>query len=212
MEIDITRCLGAVSRRLTTTKLDGQDARVITVSREYDSDLADVWDALTNQDRLPRWFVPVTGDLREGGRYQIEGNASGTILRCVEQEAFDLTWEFGGMTSWVNVRLSPTEQGTHLQLEHIAISIPEDQWDQYGPGAAGVGWDMALMGLGRHLETGQANNSEESMAWMMSANGKEFMRESSRAWAQADIAAGEAEDVALAAAERTRAAYCGEVQ
>ena len=34
-------------------------------------------------DRIPRWIGgAVTGDLRLGGRYQIEGNASGEILRA----------------------------------------------------------------------------------------------------------------------------------
>jgi len=212
MEINITRYLGAVERRLTSKTHEGQDARVITVSRDFDSSVDDVWDALTNKDRLPKWFVPVTGDLREGGKYQIEGNASGSVLRCIDREAFDLTWEYGGMTSWVNVTLAPSGSGTRLQLEHIAVAIPDDQWDQYGPGAAGVGWDMALMGLGRHLETGAANNPEESMAWMASENGKQFMRVSSTAWGQAQIDAGEDEAIAMASAERTRAAYCGEAQ
>ena len=52
------------------------------ISQVYAAAVGDVWDACTNPERIPRWFVPVSGDLRLGGRYQIEGNASGTIERC----------------------------------------------------------------------------------------------------------------------------------
>ena len=41
-----------------------------------------MWDACTDPERIGRWFLPVSGDLRLGGRYQLEGNAGGEILRC----------------------------------------------------------------------------------------------------------------------------------
>jgi uncharacterized protein YndB with AHSA1/START domain len=51
----------------------------VMISRTYDADAKDVWDALTNPERLPRWFYPVSGDLRVGGTFQLEGNAGGEI-------------------------------------------------------------------------------------------------------------------------------------
>lgn len=56
------------------------DTVAVSLTRTYDADVDDVWDALTNPERLPRWFSPVTGDFRVGGAYQIEGNAGGQIL------------------------------------------------------------------------------------------------------------------------------------
>jgi hypothetical protein len=44
--------------------------------RTYDAPIEDVWDACSDPDRLKRWFSPVSGDLRLGGRFQIEGNAA----------------------------------------------------------------------------------------------------------------------------------------
>jgi hypothetical protein len=50
-----------------------------------------------------------------------------------------LTWEFGGGTSWVNLRLAPDGQKARLTLEHIAHTdgIGEEHLKQYGPGATG---------------------------------------------------------------------------
>ena len=73
------------------------------------TDAADLWDACTNIDRIPRWFLPITGDLKVGGQYQLEGNASGTILTCDPPRAFTATWEYGGDVSWIEVHV--TDQG-----------------------------------------------------------------------------------------------------
>jgi hypothetical protein len=51
----------------------------------------------------------------------------------------------------VEVRLAPTDGGdTVLELVHTAV-VPPEMWDQFGPGAVGVGWDLALLGLFAHL-------------------------------------------------------------
>ena len=50
--------------------------------RRYDAAIEDVWDAVTDPDRLKRWFLPISGDLRVGGTFQLEGNAGGEILSC----------------------------------------------------------------------------------------------------------------------------------
>ncbi|TDD06120.1 hypothetical protein E1292_15690 [Nonomuraea deserti] len=49
----------------------------------------------------------------------------------------------------VEVRLSAAAGGTLFELMHAA-EVP-DFWSGFGPGAAGVGWDLALLGLGLHL-------------------------------------------------------------
>ena len=100
-------------RTVGTRVLEAGEARVVTVSQTYDADLDDVWDACTNPERIPRWFLPVSGDLRLGGRYQLEGNAGGTIERCDPPKRFAATWEYGGEVSWIEVRLSRRRDGRH---------------------------------------------------------------------------------------------------
>ena len=131
----------------------GKPALVAVAIRTYDTTVDDLWDAVTTPARLARWFLPVEGDLKLGGRYQLKGNAGGTITRCERPEALDLTWEFMGGTSWVNLRLAPDGTKARLTLEHIAHrdGIGEEHLKQYGPGAVGIGWDLGLEGLERHL-------------------------------------------------------------
>ena len=124
--------LQAVVRDLTTTTRDGQEMRLLTAERHFPANRDEVWDALTNPERVPRWMAPVSGDLRVGGRYQIEGNAGGEILVCTPPEALFLTWEFGGQMSWVDVMLTTVDDRTRLLLEHTAPVDPE-KWEEFGP-------------------------------------------------------------------------------
>src|SRR4030095_936414 len=161
-DMDVLRYIGLVTREIHTREYEVRPTRVILATCQYDSTVDDVWDAITNPERLPRWFLPISGDLRLGGRYQLEGNASGQITACAPPRVLDLTWEFGGQVSWVQVRLTEkSDGGTSLRLEHIA-HVPDDFWNQYGPGAVGVGWDLTMLGLGRHLETGEAVDPKQA--------------------------------------------------
>jgi hypothetical protein len=165
---------------------------------------------LTSAERIPRWFLPVSGDLRLGGRYQLQGNAGGTITRCEPPRLLALTWEWAGTASWLTVSLAEDPAGgTRLELEHIA-HVDDEFWDRFGPGAVGVGWDLALMGLARHLATGATVGRDGAAAWSASDEGKDFVRRSSEDWCRASIAAGADDAAARAAAARTTASYGGE--
>jgi uncharacterized protein YndB with AHSA1/START domain len=210
MALEIGRLLGGVVRELTTEERHGAPARVLVATRTYDAPRAALWDALTNPERIPRWFLPITGDLRPGGRYQLEGNAGGEILACEAPTRLALTWEMHGQASWLTVTLADApDGGTTLRLEHAA-HVPEDFWQQYGPGAVGVGWDQALFGLEQHLAPGgPAVDPSTAMAWLASDEGRAFVHGSSAAWGEASIAAGTEPEPARAAAARTAAFYTG---
>ena len=93
-----------------------------------------------------------------------------------------MTWEFGGDVTWLEVRLAPTAGGgTRLELEHAAP--PNPQWDQsgFGPGAVGIGWDLTLLALARHLTPGAEMEPAEAEAWQSTDEGHTFMRQSSDA-------------------------------
>jgi uncharacterized protein YndB with AHSA1/START domain len=211
MTLDVARLIGALSREATSCIHDGKPARVVAASRIYDTDREDLWDALTNRERIPRWFLPISGDLRLGGRYQFEGNAGGEITTCDRPELLAVTWVMHGSVSWVNVTLSVVSaEQTLLRLEHIA-HVPEEFWDQFGPGAVGVGWELGLMGLDQHLaKAGASVDPKTAQAWLASAPGKGFIRLSSEAWGRASRAGGTDPAQAAAAAARTTAFYTGE--
>jgi uncharacterized protein YndB with AHSA1/START domain len=202
--------LGAVVRTVKTVDRDGRPATAVIAMRSYDTDIEDLWSALTSADRIPRWFMPIEGDLRLGGRYQLKGNAGGAVTDCQPPRQLAVTWEFAGDTSWVRVTLeSETDIRTRLTLEHTAY-VPKEFWEQYGPGAVGVGWDLGLLGLALHIDTGASNPPEESAAWMASDDGKTYVRGSSDDWREAVIRNGADPDWAREAAERTRKFYTGE--
>ncbi len=205
--IDVTQQINAVRRQVGTRVLEAGEARTVTVSQSYDAPIEDVWDACTNPERIPRWFLPISGDLRVGGRYQLEGNASGTIERCDPPSSFAATWEYGDQVSWIEVRLTAEPEGrTRLALDHIA-HVDDGQWAEFGPGAVGVGWDMGFMGLAVHLSSGGQVDRRESADWAASAEGRTFMSLTSQRWCDASVAAGTDPAGARAAADRTTAAY-----
>ena len=207
--IEVTEQVSAVRREVGGRVLEAGQARVVTVSRSYPTELADVWDACTNPVRIPRWFLPVSGELKEGGRYQLEGNAGGTVTRCDPPHGFDATWEMGGDTSWIELRLTDEGNGrTRFRLEHIA-HVDDELWTQYGPGAVGVGWDSALIGLYLHLTTGRTVDPAMVAEWSGSAEGHRFLIASSDAWCEASVAGGASPAEARAAAEHTTAFYIG---
>ena len=131
----------------------------------------ELWDACTNPERIPRWFLPVTGDLRLGGRYQLEGNAGGTITECEPPHRFAATWEFGGDVTGSRCAVSDEGDGrARFELEHVALV--DAHWDEFGPGAVGIGWDLTVMGLALHLASGgEPVDGEAVMAWTTSTDG-----------------------------------------
>ncbi|WP_221348350.1 SRPBCC family protein [Streptomyces beigongshangae] len=207
--IDVTHQINAVRRHVGSRVLEAGEAHVVTLGRTYDADVEDVWDACTDPERIPRWFLPVSGELRPGGTYQLEGNAGGTVERCDPPKGFTATWEFAGNVSWIELRLTPAEDGgTRFELDHIAPD-DDEKWERFGPGAVGIGWDMALVGLTLHLSSGAAVDPREAMAWFGTEEGLRFVRLSSEGWYAAGVAGGEAEGTARARADRTTAAYTG---
>jgi uncharacterized protein YndB with AHSA1/START domain len=211
MKIDPVAALGAVKREVRRREHEGKPAAVVIASRVYETDIADAWDAITNPERIPRWFAPVSGELELGGRFQVKGNAGGSIVTCEPPKLLALTWEMGPEISWVTLTLTEEAKGkkTRLVLEHMA-HVDDDRWKKFGPGAVGVGWELALAGLALHLEGKQTVDHAEADAWSTSEEGKVFARGSSEGWGEASIASGTPAADARAAAERTTAFYTGE--
>lgn len=92
-------------------------ARVAVFRRTYDAPVADVWDACTNPDRLRRWYVPVTGELRLGETFQQAMMGSGVVQRCEPPHLLHLV--LAGGADEIELRLTPTDAGaTTLELQH----------------------------------------------------------------------------------------------
>jgi uncharacterized protein YndB with AHSA1/START domain len=201
---DLIAELERVRRSVASETAADGPVHVVELRRTYDAPANDVWDACTNPERIPRWFLPITGDLRLGGRFQLQGNAGGEITECEPPRRLAVTWEFGGGTSLVTVDLAPAGgAATELLLRHAVGE--DDHWGTYGPGAVGVGWDLGLLGLALYLRTGAS--VDDPQAFGTSPEGRALMQRSAADWGAAHAAAGVPAATADEAAARTSAAY-----
>jgi uncharacterized protein YndB with AHSA1/START domain len=207
---DVRQHITTVRRALGTRTLEAGEARVQTISQVYDTDLDDMWDVVTNQARIARWFLPIEGELKLGGHYQLKGNAGGTVTSCDRPNGYAATWEFAGMVSWIEVRLTPEgADRTRFELEHVA-HVDDNMWEQFGPGATGLGWDSGFWGLAKHLSDPSAvPDNEDVAAWVASEEGRVMLRLSADGWAEAEIAAGGDPAAARRHADTSYAAYTG---
>ena len=208
MDLNVENHLRAVKRTVLSLERDTRSARAVTLARSFATTVEDLWDAVTSPERIARWFLPVSGNLELGGRYQLEGNAGGTITQCERPSFLALTWEFGGDVSWVDARLADDGDGrARLTLTHT--SLLSDHWTEFGPGAVGVGWEMGLLGMELHL-TRPAEPKIDEQTFHTTPEGKALLTGSSEAWGEAAIAAGTNPEAARAAARRTTAFYTGD--
>ena len=191
--IDILEHINAVQRDVRRT---GETVTVV-MRRTYQAEPEELWDALTDPERMRRWFMPVTGELKVGGTFQLEGNAGGEILECEPPKRFKVT--FGGPTSLLELRLLPgAGDSTELELEHSMSDAPAPG----GSGAlwVGPGWDGGFLALGLYV-AGEIAEGTDPVAMADSPEVIKFNEQSVRAWIEAIRATGTTteEDLAEAA-------------
>jgi uncharacterized protein YndB with AHSA1/START domain len=118
-------------RDLRASRYDGTvertaDGGVIRFERHLAFPIRDVWDAITNPDRLAEWWLPfdadITVDLREGGEMVMAATGEEaititcTILRVEPPMLLEHTHpEPGSRMRW---ELEPVDTGCVLRLSH----------------------------------------------------------------------------------------------
>jgi uncharacterized protein YndB with AHSA1/START domain len=183
---DKTSSLTETYREVGRRRIAAGEARTALIRRRYDAEIEDVWEACTTPERLNRWFLPVSGDLRAGGRFSLRGNASGEILRCEPPRLLTLTWVYGDRpVDEVELRLSPGDGHTVLEIEHATVSGLvewEGQMLDVIPGV-GVGWELPLTySLPRYLR-GELPDAPAVEWYQPGPEDEELMNRSGQAWA-----------------------------
>lgn len=146
--------LHAIERIVTRRNIEDGPAHAVVLRRRFEAPIDEVWVAITSPDRIDRFFLPVSGDFREGGHYAFEGQASGRILVCEAPNLLRLEWlpPDRGEADEVEVRLvDDGDDATWLELEHASVADvfhTDLSGDKFSPA---IGWEGPLHYLGEFL-------------------------------------------------------------
>jgi uncharacterized protein YndB with AHSA1/START domain len=164
----MTSSAGAGARILGSLRAaDGRG--VVRIEERYDTGIDDLWSAITDPDRLSRWFGRVSGDLRPGGQFRlyIEGpeiDSVGVIEACeaprrlrVTHREVDESYEQGQgappFDESIEATLTPDGDQAILVIE--VSGLPLDKIAFYG-----AGWQIHAENLARIAAGGERDDSE----------------------------------------------------
>ena len=134
----------------TLRAVDGKG--VVRMEAAYDTDIQDLWTALTDPQRLSRWIADVEGDLRLGGvfraRFTSDWEGSGRVDVCERPTRLVVTMTDERGETVMEARLTAEADQTRLVIEDRGLPLGE-------LAAHGAGWQAHIEDLASHL-AGQA--------------------------------------------------------
>ena len=144
-------------------------AGVVRIEDRYDTDIDDLWTALTDPARLARWFGQVEGDLRPGGEFRLylesaDLDCTGRVEACepprrllVTTRETDESWRKGrGAPPFDEaIEATLTADGDQTILVIKVQGMPLDKIAFYG-----AGWQIHAENLGAYLAGRERDDSE----------------------------------------------------
>jgi uncharacterized protein YndB with AHSA1/START domain len=126
---------------------------VVRMEDRFDTDIDDLWSALTDPRRLARWIGEVEGDLRPGGEYRFRFFASGSegtgrVEACEPPRRLLLTMALGQPDEDV-IEVMLTADGGQTILVWEERGMPLDLLAAYGAGVQIHVEDLAAYLAGR---------------------------------------------------------------
>jgi uncharacterized protein YndB with AHSA1/START domain len=133
---------------------------VIRIEERYETDIDDLWSAITEPARLARWYGEVTGDLRPGGAFRVyiaanDIESTGQVqacepphrLRVTTRETNDSYQKGQGVPPFdATVQATLTADGRQTMLVLEVHGMPADMIAFYG-----AGWQIHAENLATHL-------------------------------------------------------------
>ena len=156
-----TRILGSLR------SADGKG--VVRIEDRYDTDIGDLWSALTDPRRLARWYGQVEGDLRPGGEFRLylesDGwDGTGRVEACepprrllVTTREADESWRKGRGAQPFDeaIEATLTADGDQTVLVIEVLGMPLDKIAFYG-----AGWQIHAENLAAHLAGRERGDTE----------------------------------------------------
>jgi uncharacterized protein YndB with AHSA1/START domain len=130
----------------------------------FEAGTDDVWSALTDPERLSRWYGEVQGDFREGGEYHASLFASGwegggRIVTCEAGRRLVVTGADPGEQSATVTKVTLTPDGSQT-----ALIWEERGMEVEGVAAYGAGVQIHVEDLAAHLAGRDRGDSEARWA------------------------------------------------
>jgi len=161
---------GEAGARLLGSLRVGDGAGIVRIEDRYDTPIDDLWAAITDPDRLARWYGQVEGDLRPGGvfRMYLESNdieSSGRVEACeppkrllVTTRETDESYRKGqGAPPFdATIEATLTADGDQTILVVEVQGMPFDKIAFYG-----AGWQVHAENLAAYL-AGRARGDTEA--------------------------------------------------
>jgi uncharacterized protein YndB with AHSA1/START domain len=157
------------STRILGSLRAADGAGVVRIEDRYDTDIDDLWSAITDPDRLARWHGQVEGDLRPGGEFRIYNEAdniehTGRVETCeppqrlvVTTRETDESYRKGhGVPPFDAVReVTLTSDGDQTILVIEVRGMPLDKIAFYG-----AGWQIHAENLAAHIAGREPGDTE----------------------------------------------------
>lgn len=146
---------------------------VVRIEDRYDTDIDDLWSALTDPRRLARWYGEVEGDLRRGGQFNVYLEAAGLhgvgrVEACeppqrlqVATRETDESWQQGGGVPPFDqtIEATLTADGAQTILVIETHGMPLDKIAFYG-----AGWQIHAENLATYLAGREPGDTEARWA------------------------------------------------
>ena len=160
---------GGRRTRVLGTLRSADGAGVVRIEDRYDTDIDDLWSALTDPHRLARWYGEVEGDLRRGGQFNLYVEAAGLHavgrvevcepprrLRVVTRETDESAQPGGGVPPFdQTVEATLTADGDQTILVIETHGMPLDKIAFYG-----AGWQIHAENLATYLAGRERGDTE----------------------------------------------------
>jgi uncharacterized protein YndB with AHSA1/START domain len=141
------------SGRILGSLRSAEGKGVVRMQDRFDTDIGDLWSALTDPLRLVRWIGEVEGDLRPGGEFRFRFFASGSqgtgrVEACEPPRRLLLTMALGQPDEDV-IEATLTADGSHTILVWEERGMPLNLLAAYGAGVQVHVEDLAAYLAGR---------------------------------------------------------------
>jgi uncharacterized protein YndB with AHSA1/START domain len=139
---------------------------VVRIEDRYETDIDDLWSAVTDPSRLARWFGQVEGDLHPGGKFRlsVEWDGNGRVEACEPPRRLRVTWRESDESfrkgrgvppfdATIEATLTPEGNQTSLVVE--VAGMPLDKIAFYG-----AGWQIHAENLAVHIAGHERGDTE----------------------------------------------------